>query len=68
MILSWLIFNKINRQIIHVHQFISEFLELHKYSGVIDYYTLFCFWQILFFYVLIAYFDKSMSSIGGYEP
>ena len=45
----------------------SEFLELQKYSRVIDYYT------VLFLidsvsYVLFAYFDESMGSIGGYEP
>ena len=32
-----------NRQITHVHQFISEFLELQKYLKVTDYYRLFCF-------------------------
>ena len=58
----------INRQIPNVQQFISEFLELQKYTFDTDYYRLFCFWQILFFYVLFAYFDEFMSSIGGYEP
>ena len=58
----------INRQITQVQKFISEFLELNKYSNDTDYYRLFCFRQILFFYVLFAYFDESMSSIGGYEP
>ena len=62
-----------NRQITHVHQFISEFSGLHKYTFDTDYYRLFCFWQILFstdsvLYVLFAYFDESMASIGGYEP
>ena len=42
----------INRQITQVQQFISEFLELHDSV----------------FIVLFAYFDESMSSIGGYEP
>ena len=64
-----LLFSKmINIQIPHVQQFISEFLEFQKYTFDPDYYRLFCFWQILFFYVLFAYFDESMSSIGGYEP
>ena len=58
----------INKQIPHVHQFISEFLELQKYLNDTDYYRLFCFWQILFFRVLFAYFDESMASIEGYEP
>ena len=48
----------INRQIHHVHQFISELLELQKYSNDTD----------SIFYVLFAYFDDSMNSIGGYEP
>ena len=39
----------INRKIPHVHQFISEFLGLQKYSKPTDYYKLFCFWKILFF-------------------
>ena len=58
----------INRKILHVQQFISEFLELHKYSGVLDYYSLLFFLTDSVFYVLFAYFDESMSSIGGYEP
>ena len=58
----------INRQIPQVHQFISEFLELQKYSNDTDYYRLFCFRQILFFRVLFAYFEESMDSIGGYKP
>ena len=33
-----------------------------------DYYRLFCFLTDSVFYVLFAYFDESMSSIGGYEP
>ena len=55
-ILSWFFLQKINRQIPHVHQFISEFLELHKYSRVTDY-DRFCFlcvvclfWRIYIFY------------------
>ena len=48
-VLGWFFFKMINRQIPHVHQFISEFLELQKYSKVTDCYRLFCFWQILFF-------------------
>ena len=48
---------------------LAGFLELHKYSRVTDYYRE----TVLFltdsvFYVLFAYFDESMSSIGGYEP
>ena len=58
----------INRQITHVHQFISEFYEFQKYTFDTDYYRLFYFWQILFSMCLFAYFDESMSSIGGYEP
>ena len=45
-----------------------EFFELHKYSRVTDYYRLLCFLTDSVFYVLFAYFDESMSSIGGYEP
>ena len=58
----------INRQIPQVHKIISELFEFYKYTFDTDYYRLFCFWQILFFYVLFAYFDESMSSIEGYEP
>ena len=58
----------INIQIPHVHQFISEFLELQKYTFDTDYYILFCFLTDSVFFVLFAYFDESMSSIGGYEP
>ena len=58
----------INRKIPHVHQFISEFLELQKYMFDPDYYRLFCFLTDSVFRVLFAYFDESMSSIGGYEP
>ena len=57
----------INRQIPHVYQFISIFLELQKYSKVTDYYKLFCFLTDSVFRVLFAYFDESMSSIGEYE-
>ena len=58
----------INRQITQVHQFILEFLEFQKYTFDTDYYRLFCFLTDSVFYVLFAYFDESMSSIGGYEP
>ena len=57
----------IDRQITHVHKFISEFLELQKYSKVTDFYKLFCFLTDSVFRVLFASFDESMSSIGGYE-
>ena len=43
-------------------------LEFHKYTFDTDYYRLFCFLTDSVFYVLFAYFDESMSSIGGYEP
>ena len=46
---SWFFLKMITRQIPQVHQFISEFLEFHKYTFDTDYYRLFCFWQILFF-------------------
>ena len=58
----------INGQMPQVQQFISELLELQKYTFDTDYNRLFCFWQILFFFVSFAYFDEPMSSIGGYEP
>ena len=58
----------INRKIPHVHQFISEFLELPMYSKVTDYYRLFVFLTDSVFRVLFAYFDESMAIIGGYEP
>ena len=67
-LLSWFFLQKINRQIPHGHQFSSEFLELHNYSRVIDFYSLFCFRQILFSMCCLLIFDESMSSIGGYEP
>ena len=56
---------KINRQIPHVHQFVSELLEVFESYRLLQ--------TILFltdsiFYVLFAYFDESMSSIGGHEP
>ena len=47
-ILGWFFLQMINRQIPQVHQFISEFVEFHKYTFDTDYYRLFCFWQILF--------------------
>ena len=44
-----------------------EFLELQNYSRVADFYSvLFLTDSVL--YVLFAYFDESMGSIGGYEP
>ena len=58
----------ITRQISQVHQFILEFLEFQKFALVTDYYRLFCFLTDSVFYVLFAYFDESMASIGGYEP
>ena len=48
MLLSWLFLHNINRKISHVHQFISEFLELQKYSKYSDCFRLFSFWHILF--------------------
>ena len=57
----------INRQITQVHQFISEFLELRKYTFDTLLQTV-LFLTDSVFYVLFAYFDESMSSIGGYEP
>ena len=58
----------INRQITQVHQFISEFLEFHKYTFDTDSLQTVLFLTDSVFYVLFAYFDESMSSIGGYEP
>ena len=58
----------INRQITQVHKFIWEFYEFQKYVFDTDYYRLFCFWQILFFRVLFAYFDESMASKVVYKP
>ena len=57
----------ITRQIPHVHQFISEFLELQKYLSYRLIQTV-LFLTDFVFYVLFAYFDESMGSIGGYEP
>ena len=57
----------INRQIPQVHQFISEFLEFQKYAFDRLLQTV-LFLKDSVFYVLFAYFDESMSSIGGYEP
>ena len=68
MILGWFFLKKINRKIPQVHQFISEFLEFQKYTFDTDYYTLFYFWQFLFFRVLFAYFDDSMASKIVYKP
>jgi hypothetical protein len=67
-LLGWLFLQIINRQIPQVHKFISEFLELQKYSNDTDCYRLFCFFTDSVFRVLVAYFDESMASIGGYEP
>ena len=58
----------INRQIPHVHQFISELLGLHKYTFDTDFFILLCFLTDSVFNVLFAYFDESMASIGEYEP
>ena len=58
----------ITRQIPQVRKFILEFLEFQKFAFDTDYYRLFCFWQILFFIVLFAYFDESMSSKRVYKP
>ena len=58
----------INRQIPHVHQFSLYFFGVPE---VFESYRL--LQAVLFltdsvFRVLFAYFDESMSSIGGYEP
>ena len=58
----------ITRQIPQDHQFVSEFLEFQKYTFDTGYYKLFFFLTDSVFYVLFAYFDESMSSIGGYVP
>ena len=58
----------INRKIPQVLQFIREFYEFHKYTFDPDYYRLICFWHILFFIVLFAYFDESMASKIVYKP
>ena len=68
MLLGLLFLQMINRQIPHVHQFISE---LFRFTEVFESYRL--LQTVLFltdsiFHVLFAYFDESMSSIGGYEP
>ena len=39
---SWFFLQMITRQIPHVHQFITEFLELQNYTFDTDYYRLFC--------------------------
>ena len=65
MILGRFFFQMINRQIPHVQRFVSEFLELQKYSKFTDCYRLFCFLTDSVFRVLFAYFDESMASIGG---
>ena len=52
----------INRQIPHVHQFISEFLGTYRLLQTVLFLT------DSVFRVLFAYFDESMASIGGYEP
>ena len=66
-ILGWFFVQIINIHIPQVHQFISELLELQKYMFDTDYYRLSVLTDSVF-YVLFAYFDESMSSIGGYEP
>ena len=67
-IFSLFFLQMINIKITKVQQFILEFLEFQKYTFDTDYYILFCFLTDSVFYVLCAYFDESMSSIGGYEP
>ena len=67
-ILGWFFLKMINRKITQVHQFISEIFGV---TEVFEWYRL--LQTVLFltdsvFYVLFAYFDESMSSIGGYEP
>ena len=60
-------FKKINIQIAYVFLIFQSF-------GVIEVYEVFRLLQTVqfltdsVFYVLFAYFDESMSSIGGYEP
>ena len=46
----------------------SEFLEFQKYSNQIRLPQTVLFLTDSVFYVLFAYFDESMSSIGWYEP
>ena len=58
----------INRQIPHVHQFISEFLGLQKLFETYRLLQTVLFLTDSVFIVLFAYFDESMSSTGGYEP
>ena len=66
--LGLLFLQMINRQIPHVHQFISEFF------GVTEVFETYRLLQtVLFltdsvFRVLFAYFDESMAIMGGYEP
>ena len=66
-LIGWFFLQMINRQISQVQQFIIIF-------GVPEIYVLYRLLQtVLFltdsvFRVLFAYFDESMTSIGGYEP
>ena len=67
-LLGLFLLQMINRQISQVHQFISEFLVLQKYSNDTDLLQLVLFLTDSVFRVLFAYFDESMASIRGYEP
>ena len=58
----------INIKIPHVHQFISEFLELHKYTFDTDFLQTVLFLTDSVFCVLFAYYNASMASIKWYEP
>ena len=62
--LGRLFLKKINRQIPHVHKFIPEFLELQVFESYRLLHTI-LFLSDSVFCVLFAYFDESMSSIGG---
>ena len=55
----------INRQIPHIDQFISIFLDLQKYAKSYRLLQTVLFLTDSIFHVLFAYFDESMSSIGG---
>ena len=78
MLLSLFFLNKINTQISQVFLISQDFwsyISIQNIQIAADYsvFDRFCFRQILFstdsvFYVLFAYFDESMASIGGYEP
>ena len=57
----------INIQIPHIHEFISELLVTEVFKSYRLLQTV-LFLTDSVFHVLFAYFDESMSSIGGYEP